>query len=151
MNWESEVEGFLVAQWLRIHLKMQGTQVWSLVWEDLTCLGATKSMCDNYWASVLKPRSCSYWPHTLEPSDHNKGSHCSEKPAHAPRNRAETTQPWRPSTAENKYHFKINLKRLKRVHRCSGDYGCARWLCTEILQPSDPWKVWQRSLWDKII
>ena len=32
----------LVVWWLRIHLLMQGTQVRSLVWEDPTCLGATK-------------------------------------------------------------------------------------------------------------
>ena len=30
----------------------QGTQVQSLVWEDSTCLGATKPMRYNYWASV---------------------------------------------------------------------------------------------------
>ena len=30
----------LVAQWERICLPMQGTQVRSLIWEDPTCLGA---------------------------------------------------------------------------------------------------------------
>ena len=38
----------LVVQWLRIHLPMQGTQVRSLVQEDLTCHGATKPMRHNY-------------------------------------------------------------------------------------------------------
>ena len=38
----------LVAQWLRIHLPMQGTQVRSLVREDPTCRGATKPMRHNY-------------------------------------------------------------------------------------------------------
>ena len=38
----------LVAQWLRIHLPMQGTQVQALVREDPTCCGATKPMCHNY-------------------------------------------------------------------------------------------------------
>ena len=38
----------LVAQWLRIHLPRQGTQVRSLVWEDPTCRGATKPVCHNY-------------------------------------------------------------------------------------------------------
>ena len=43
---KSEVLGTsLVAQWLRICLPMQGTWVQSLVWEDPTCLGATKAMC----------------------------------------------------------------------------------------------------------
>ena len=38
----------LVAQWLRIHLPMQGTQVPALVREDPTCRGATKPMRHNY-------------------------------------------------------------------------------------------------------
>ena len=38
----------LVAQWLRIHLPMQGTQVQALVQEDPTCHGATKTVCHNY-------------------------------------------------------------------------------------------------------
>ena len=38
----------LVAQWLRIRLPMQGTQVLALVWEDATCRGATKPVCNNY-------------------------------------------------------------------------------------------------------
>ena len=38
----------LVLQWLRIHLPTQGTWVLSLVWEDPTCLGATKPIFHNY-------------------------------------------------------------------------------------------------------
>ncbi|KAJ8782228.1 hypothetical protein J1605_010207 [Eschrichtius robustus] len=38
----------LVAQWLRIRLPMQGTQVQSLVREDPTCRGATKPVRHNY-------------------------------------------------------------------------------------------------------
>ena len=38
----------LVAQWLRIRLPMQGTQVRALVREDPTCRGATKPMHHNY-------------------------------------------------------------------------------------------------------
>ena len=38
----------LVAQWLRICLSMQGTQVRSLVWEDPTCRGGTKPVSHNY-------------------------------------------------------------------------------------------------------
>ena len=34
--------------WLKIRLPMQGTQVRSLVWEDHTCLGATKPVRHNY-------------------------------------------------------------------------------------------------------
>ena len=38
----------LVAQWLRIHLPRQETQVRTLVQEDPTCCGATKPVCQNY-------------------------------------------------------------------------------------------------------
>ena len=38
----------LVAQWLRIHLPMQGTRVRALVWEDPTCRGSTKPTHHNY-------------------------------------------------------------------------------------------------------
>ena len=43
VNWTS-----LVAQWLRIHLPRQGTQVRALVQEDPTCRGATKPVRHNY-------------------------------------------------------------------------------------------------------
>ena len=50
---------FLVVQWLRIHLSMRGTQVWSLVQEDSTCCGATKPLHHNYWnLGALKPKLC---------------------------------------------------------------------------------------------
>ena len=38
----------LVAQWLGIHLPMQGTWVRALVWEYPTCRGATRPMRHNY-------------------------------------------------------------------------------------------------------
>ena len=38
----------LVAQWLRICLPMQGTQVRALVWEDPTCRRATRPVSHNY-------------------------------------------------------------------------------------------------------
>ena len=38
----------LVAQWLRIHLPMQGTRVLALVREDPTCRRATKAVHRNY-------------------------------------------------------------------------------------------------------
>ncbi|KAJ8782925.1 hypothetical protein J1605_009533 [Eschrichtius robustus] len=38
----------LVAQWLGIHLPMQGTRVRALVWEDPTCRGATGPVRHNY-------------------------------------------------------------------------------------------------------
>ena len=38
----------LEAQWLRICLPVQGTQVRALVWEDPTCRGATRPVRHNY-------------------------------------------------------------------------------------------------------
>ena len=68
----------LVAQWLKIHLPMQGTRVRALFQEDATCRGATKPVHHNYWAWVpqlLKPAH-------LEPVLRNKRSHRNEKPMH---------------------------------------------------------------------
>ena len=42
---QKHIRASLVAQWLRICLPMQGTRVRALVWEDPTCRGATKLMC----------------------------------------------------------------------------------------------------------
>ena len=50
----------LVAQWIRIHLPMQGTRVRALVLEDPTCRGATKPVSHNHWACALKPASHNY-------------------------------------------------------------------------------------------
>ena len=51
----------LVAQWLRVHLPMQGTRVRSLVREDPTCCVAARPMRHNYWACALEPSSHNYW------------------------------------------------------------------------------------------
>ena len=40
---------------------MQGTWVWSLVWEDSTCHEAAKPMHYNYWIYTLEPKSLNYW------------------------------------------------------------------------------------------
>ena len=69
----------LVAQWLRIRLPMQRTRVRSR--------GATKPMCQNYWACALEPTNHNYWarmpqilkPVCLEPVLCNKRSHRNEK------------------------------------------------------------------------
>ena len=53
----------LVAQWLRIHLPMQGTRVRALVQEDPTYRRATKPVCHNCWACALEPMSYNYWAH----------------------------------------------------------------------------------------
>ena len=61
----------LVAQWLRIHLAMQGPPVRSLVWEDPTWRGAISLWTTDTEACV-----------PLEPVLHGKRSHHNEKPKH---------------------------------------------------------------------
>ena len=51
----------LVTQWLRLCLPVRGPRVQSLIREDPTCHGATKSVCHNYWACVLESGSHNYW------------------------------------------------------------------------------------------
>ena len=51
----------LWALWIRIHWPVQGTWVWLLVWEDVTCCGAPKPLCYSYWVCILGPVWCNYW------------------------------------------------------------------------------------------
>ena len=64
----------LVVQWIRICLPVPGTRVQSLVWEDSTCLGATKPMSHNFWSPcTLEPMHCNYWSsYALEPVLHHQ-------------------------------------------------------------------------------
>ena len=79
----------LVVQRLRILLAMQGIRVWSLVWEDPTCCGATKPV-QHSWARALAAADHNYWAHVpqlrkpahLEPVLHNMRSPCNQKPEH---------------------------------------------------------------------
>ena len=58
--------------WLRMSLPMQGTWVPSLVWEEPTCIGATKPVRYNYWACALQPTRRNCWsPRTLGPTCRN--------------------------------------------------------------------------------
>ena len=57
------METSLVVQWLWIHLPVQGTRVWSLLWEDSICRRATKPVHYNFWAGSLEPVSRSHWTH----------------------------------------------------------------------------------------
>ena len=86
----------LVPQWLRIHLPMQGTQIW----EDPRYWGATKPVHYNYWACALEPGSHNYWSHLLQllkPSCTRVSAPQREKP---PQWEAEAPQR-RPSAAKN--------------------------------------------------
>ena len=51
-----------MVQWVRIHWPMQETQIWALVQEDPTCLGATKCVRHNSWS----PFAYSLCPETRE-------------------------------------------------------------------------------------
>ena len=56
LPWASQV-----AQWSRICLPMQETQVWSLIWEDSTCCRATELL-----NTTTEPTGCNNWnSHTL--------------------------------------------------------------------------------------
>ena len=57
---------FLVVQWIRICLPLQGTQVQSLIREDCTCHWAARPMRHNCWALTLEPASCDYWARMLQ-------------------------------------------------------------------------------------
>ena len=86
ISWKSEASA--VVQWLEIYLSMQGTPIWSLVWEDPTCHGATEPVCHNFWACTLEPMSRNLWAHVLQllkprswsPCSPGKTDHCNEKP-----------------------------------------------------------------------
>ena len=69
----------LLVQWLRICLRIQGTWVQSLVWEDPTGHQTTKSVRPNYWARALEPGLCRKRSHCKENSDTATG----EKPLQA--------------------------------------------------------------------
>ena len=56
----------LVAQWITIHLPIQGTWVQSSIWEDPTCLRATKPLCHNYWACAPEPGNRNCWARELK-------------------------------------------------------------------------------------
>ena len=96
----------LVAQWWRVGLPMQETQVRSVIWKDPTCCWAAKPVGHNYWGCALEPGSCNYWacapqqekppqweahtPH-LRRSPHSpqseKSMHCNKDPEHLTMNK----------------------------------------------------------------
>ena len=55
----------LVVWWIRICRPVQGTTVWSLLWEDSTCCEATKPR-HNYWACALETTKHNCWACVLK-------------------------------------------------------------------------------------
>ena len=114
----------LVAQWLRIHLPVQGTWVRALVQEDPTCRGAAKPVCHNSWACTLDPVSHNYWsPHAWSlcsttreattmrsPHPATKSSPCS------PQLEKARAQQQRSNTAKNKINKFIKKKKWLFYH-----------------------------------
>ena len=102
----------------RIHLPMQGTQFRSLVWEEPTCLRATKSVCHNWSPCAPGPTGCNYWAHIMqllntgsrlvhpEPLLCNKRSPCNKPVLHTEENGCSPlpekacVQHWRPSATK---------------------------------------------------
>ena len=86
-----------VVHWLRICLPMQGTWVWSLVWKDAMCHGATKPVHHNCWAHV--PWSpCS----TTRDAAAVRSSAPQQVSLHSLHLEDTCAQPQRPSAAKNK-------------------------------------------------
>ena len=101
----------LAVQWLKLCLAMKGTLVRSLVWEDLTCLGATKPVRHNYWA------------HVTEPMLRTKRSHRNEKPVL--RNQRMTLAPNRRKpliSSKDPAQPKIKKKKKKEKKRSKGPW-----------------------------
>ena len=99
------LRAFLVAQWLRICLPMQGTWVQALVWEDPTCRGATKPLRHKYWACTLEPASHNYWSPcsaTREATAMRSLHTATKSSPRSPQLEKACGQQWRPNAAKNK-------------------------------------------------
>ena len=98
---------FLVVQWLRILLPVQGTRVWCLVWEDSTWCGATKA----------------HVPQLLKPACSRARALQQESSPLSPQLEKTHAQQWRPSAAKKKCSYWVTTM-------CSGicPYVCFRLL-----------------------
>ena len=107
----------LVVQWWGVCLSMQGTGVWSLVWEEQLSLPAatTEPTCHSCWACVLQL----LMPACLEPELCSKRGHPVRCPCTAMRSdpcslqlEKAHGQRWRPNTAKKKRMCHLDLKDL---------------------------------------
>ena len=72
LSWSKRerIRNVLVVQWTRIRLPVEGTWVWSRLWEDSTCQWTAKTVHHSYCAHVLGPTSYDHWacePQLLRP------------------------------------------------------------------------------------
>ena len=93
-------------------------RVWSLVWEDPTCWGATELVHHNKWACALEPTCCNYWAHVPQvlkptrpraralqqgkPPQYEALTQQQESRPHPPQLDKPHKQQWKPSTAKYK-------------------------------------------------
>ena len=107
------VQASLVVRWQRIHLPMQKTPDWLLVWKDPTCCEPTKPMSYNYWALLSSLCSATREATTLR----SLGTTTTSRPCTLYLEKAGAQQ-GRPNAIKNnkKIHFKklINGSRLKQ-------------------------------------
>ena len=82
---------------------MQETQIWALVQEDPTCLGATKSVRHNSW-SPFAYIACA--PNQEKPLQWEAREPQLESISHMTELERAHAQQWRPSTAKNKQQKK---------------------------------------------
>ena len=80
----------LVAQWWRTCLPIQGSQVQSLIQEELTWQGATGPVQHNCWACAPEPGSHNYWAHVP------KLLKATSPTAHAPQEKPLQWEAWAP-------------------------------------------------------
>ena len=94
----------LVAQWIKIYLPTQGTQVWFLVREDSTCCRATKPVGRNYWARALQQEMPPRWEAC---APQRRGALCSLQLEKA------WVQQQRPRAVKNKINEKHNKQKYQ--------------------------------------
>ena len=122
------MQTFLLVQWMRIHLPMQGTWVWPLVQEDSTCHRAakpgtpilsphSKAHEPQYWVRILQPSSHNYWAHeprawALQPEKPPQWEACApvKSSPHWLQLEKAHMQQQRPSTAKSKNKLNKFLK-----------------------------------------
>ena len=109
-----------------IHLPMQSTRVWALVWEDPTCPGATKPESRDYRACVLQllnsmcPRA-----YALQREKPRQWEGCTLRrrvPLLPQLEKACTQQ--RPTTAKNQYIKSFLKKKEGQVRAADPEEGC---------------------------
>ena len=89
----------LVVQWIRIHLLIQGTQVWSLVWEESMCRRATKPVHQDFWTCVPRARA----PQQEKRPQWEAWTRPRGVAPVSPQPEKARTQPPRPAATKNKY------------------------------------------------